>query len=266
MPKSSRGGRRNTPATTAANNQPTQPVGNPVINATPMTDADAQQLRDDQDSIYDGSVTAAIKMYISGKPGTGADNVDGLGHSLSQSMNYLLDQGVDFNTDTVDAVNKKFGIKLSQKSYASMQFTNAYMEAGAHPLGKDTVLTRGAHDDVLKNVFGISDYTKLTENQLKSRLIGGTLTTTSYTSTSYDASKSPFIGNSAGLSGGREVIYKIKAGANTQVLMGAKAQAEIILNKGTNLRVTNVSYTGNTATPRLSTTSKKQIIIELETY
>lgn len=270
MPKSSRGGRRTAPTNpnpAPANATPSLAaiLANPVGNATAMTDADAQQLRDNQDSAYDGTVTAAVKMYIAGQPGTAAANIDGLGHSMSQSMNYLLENGIDLNTATVDQVNKQFGLNLSARTYASMQYADQVMSQGAHTLGKDTLLTRGAHDDVLRNEFGISDYTKLTENQLKSKLVGGTITTKAYTSTSYDANKSPFLNSASGVAGGREVIYKIKAGANTKVLMGAKSQAEIILNKGTNFKVTDVYYTGKTATPR-GKGYKDQIIIELETY
>lgn len=269
MPKVSRGGRRSTPATNTTTNNATQPVatsvGNPVTNAVQMTDADAKQLRDDQDSAYDGSVTAAVKMYISGQPGTAAANVDGQGHSMSQVMNYLLDNNVDLNTASLSQINKQFGLSLTPKAFASIQYANSYMEAGAHALGKDTLLTRGAHDDVLKDQFGISDYTKLSMSQLKSKLVGGTMTTKAYTSTSYDANKSPFLNPNSSVAGGREVIYKIKAGANTKILMGNKAQAEIILNKGTNLKVTDVYYSGNIATPR-NRGSMKQIVIELETY
>lgn len=275
MPKSSRGGRRSTPATNSVDvnsvdTNDTTPslatiLANPVGNAVQMTDADAQKLRDDQDSVYDGSVTAAVKMYISGQPGTPAANIDGQGHSMSQAMNYLLENGVDLNTATVDQVNKQFGLRLSPKAYASMQYANAYMEAGSHALGKDTLLTRGAHDAILRNEFGISDYTKLSDSQLKAKLVGGTITTKAYTSTSYDASKSPFLNSASGVAGGREVIYKIKAGANTKVLMGAKSQAEIILNKGTNFRITDVYYSGQMAYPR-NKGAMKQIIIEMETF
>ena len=64
MAKGSRGGRRTHSATT--NVQPTtaQPMSNTPLNVSAFTDADAQQLRDDMDDIYDPDVTDAIKLHI----------------------------------------------------------------------------------------------------------------------------------------------------------------------------------------------------------
>ena len=259
MPKPTIGGRR---AQTPSPNQPT-PQG-PVTYGT-LSDPEAAQLRQQQDSMYNGTVTAAVKMYISGQPGTPAANIDGQGHSLSQSMNHLLEQGVDLNTATPASIQKQFGINLSGRALASMQYTNNVMTQGAHAIGKDIQLTRAAHDSILKTEFGISNYQSLTESQLKQKLIGGTFTSKAYMSTSYDSSKSPFLNSSSGVEGGREVIFRINAGKNTKMLFGNKAQAEIILNKGTNFRIKDVSYTGKVATPRMGG-AKKQIVIDLETY
>lgn len=48
------------------------------------------------------------------------------------------------------------------------------------------------------------------------------------------------------------------------MVFGAKHQAEIITNKGTNYKITNVYYNGKTATPRTGS-SKPVIVIEAET-
>lgn len=267
MAKGSKGGRR----AVAANNNSGGGTAGPVIpssnvpgNATPMTDQDAQQLRDLQDTIYNGSLSAAVKMYIAGQPGTAAANFDGNGHSMAQTMNYLNEMGIDFYNAT-PADLKKYGIAVDGTKLASMVYADQYMTSGAHAIGKDTILHRAAHDTILQSEFGIADYTKLTEQQLKTRLIGGTYTTKAHMSTSYDKSKSPFLDPNSGIAGGREVIYQIKTGANTKVLLGAKAQTEVIVNKGERFRITDVSYTGNTATPR-GGRSKKQILIQMETY
>ena len=45
-------------------------------------------------------------------------------------------------------------------------------------------------------------------------------------STSYDGKKNPF-NPSASAGGGREVVMKIKAGKDTKMVFGAKAQAEV---------------------------------------
>ena len=234
-------------------------IPNVPVNASVMSDSQADQLRKQQDSMYDPNTTAAVKMYISDT------NFDGAGHSLSQTMNYLEDNGVDLNNADLNQVNKQFGLNLNARDFASMQYTSNIMDVAGHPLGVDTVLQRGAHDDMLKNVFGISDYTKMTESQLQSALVGQSFRNTSNMSTSYDISKNPFLSSKSGVSGGREVVYNIKAGKNTKVLFGAKAQSEIIIGKNTDFKITGVKYTGKTATPR-GGSYKQQIQIDIETF
>ena len=253
MPKATRGGR-------SANNQNTG-----LRNYTAFSDQDAQNLRDIQDSAYNGSVTAAVKMYISGQPGTPAANVDGQGHSLSQTLNYLLEQGYDVNNMTAAQVNQAIGVRIDGRTLASMQYSDAYMAAGAHAIGKDTLLTRAAHATVLQQEFGLSNWNNMTEAQLKARLVGATTTNKAYLSTSYDASKSPFLSSSSGIAGGREVIYRIKTPSSTKVLLGNKAQAEVIIAKGQNMRITDAGFTGKTATPRLGGATR-QIYVDIEIY
>lgn len=231
---------------------------NVPTNAQALTDQEASDLRDEQDSMYDPSTTAAVKMYISDT------DFDNQGHSLSQTMNYLLDNGVDFRNDNLRAVNSKYGLNLSANDWASMQYTNDYMGVAVHPIGKDVKLQRGAHDDLLRNVFGISDYSTMTESQLQSSLVGRAWASTSYYSTSYNVSKNPFLGNGPA-SGGREVVYNINAGKNTKMLFGAKKQTEIVLDKNTNYRITGVRFTGKSATPR-GKGVRPQIEIDVETF
>ena len=185
---------------------------------------------------------------------------------MSQTMNYLEGNGIDLSSVTdLKALNKQFGLNLSARDMASMQYTSAYMDKAVHPIGKDVVLQRGAHDGMLRTAFNIPDYSQYSESQLQSMLVGQTFTNTSYMSTSYDVSKNPFLSSSSGVSGGREIVYNIKAGANTKMIFGARAQSEIVLAKGTNFRITGVHYTGKTASPRTGA-SKKQLQIDIETY
>ena len=239
MAKGGRGGRRTHSATT--NVQPTTAttaqMSNVPKNVTAFTDADAQQLRDDVDDRYDPDVTDAIKLYISDS------NPNGDGYSHAQNLNYKLDNGMALN--------------------ATEKFIDDNIQAGMHAIGKDTTLVRYAHDDVLK-ALGVSDYTKMTDTQLQKTLIGTTFKTTSYTSTSYDAKKSPFAPN-APAGGGRELVININAGANTKVVFGAKKQAEMVLNKGTNMKVTGIHYDGTYATPRNSG-AKPRVILDVETF
>lgn len=257
MPKSRRGGR-------TANSAQSQTASAGPRTYTSFSDQDAQQLRDLQDSAYNGSVTAAVKMYISGQPGTPAANVDGQGHSMSQVLNYLNEQGIDINSVSVQQLNS-MGIRVNGRTLASMQYSDAYMAAGAHAIGKDTILTRAAHATVLQQDFGLKNWNNMTEAQLKAKLVGATTTNKAYLSTSYDASKSPFLNSSSGIAGGREVIYNIKTPSSTKVLLGNKAQTEVIIAKGHNMRITDVGFTGRTATPRMGS-PVKQIYIDIEIY
>ena len=234
-------------------------VNNSPTNAKPLTDAYVDKLRKQEDASYDASTTAAVKMYIS------AADFDNQGHSLSQTMNYLLDNGVDLNTADVKKINKQYGLRLNQNDLASMQYTNAYLSSAVHSIGQDAVLLRGAHDDMLRNAFGINDYSKLSQSQLQSQLVGKAMRTTSFWSTSYDDNRNPFTSSKSSVSGGREVIYNIRAGKNTKCVIGAKKQSEIVLDKGTNFKVTGVRYTGRTATPK-GKGSRPQIEIDLETF
>lgn len=211
--------------------------GNVPLNVSAFTDADATQLRDDMDDRYDPDVTDAIKLYISDS------NPNGDGYSHSQNLNYKLDNGKPLN--------------------ATEKFIDDNIQAGMHAIGKDTQLVRYAHDDILKQM-GVADYTKMTDAQLQKQLVGLTFKTTSYTSASYDATKSPFAPN-APMGGGREVIMNIKTGANTKVVFGAKKQAEMVLNKGTDFKVTGIHFDGTRANPR-NGGSKPRVVLDIETF
>lgn len=240
MAKSNRGGRRSG-GSISQSHTPAAQTGAGSLGGggvfTPFTDTDAQQLRDDMNDVYDPDVTDAIKLYISDS------NPNGDGFSHSQNLNYKLDNGMPLN--------------------ATEQFIHDNIQAGMHDIGKDTTLTRFCHDDVLQKC-GVKDYTKYSETQLQSMLIGTEFTTTAFTSYSYDASKNPFrVGAPGG--GGREVTMKTNCKSNTKVVFGAKKQAEMVMNKGTKQRITNVYFDGTMATPRSKFSSVPRIVIETET-
>ena len=211
-------------------------VGGNITYGT-FDDADALKLLDDMDDIYDDpDITDAIKLYISDS------NPNGDGYSHSQNLNYKLDNGMPLNP--------------------TEKFIDNHIQAGMHSIGKDSTLVRYCHDDILK-AAGISDYTKMSDTQLQSALVGRTFKTTSYMSTSYDGSKSPF-SPSAKAGGGREVIMNVHAGKNTKIVFGAKEQAEIVLNKGTNFKITGIKYDGSYANPR-NGGRKPRIVLDIET-
>ena len=137
------------------------------------------------------------------------------------------------------------------------------LQWGMHAMGKNTKLYRYAHDTIMQQL-GISDYTSMSESQLQQALVGKEMVTTSYMSTSYDASKSPFAPN-APLGGGREVTMNINCGANTNVCLGAKKQAEVVVNKNTRIRVTGVRVTNDMVYPRVGA-AKPRIELDIETF
>ena len=202
-----------------------------------MDDAQAQGIISANSDAYDDpDFKNAQKLYISDA------DVHGDGFSYSQNLNYKLDNGLPLD------VNEKY--------------IDDNLQFGMHDIGANTTLYRACHDDILKQC-GISDYSKLSDSQLQSRLVGTEFKTTSYMSTSYNAKNNPFM---TGVnSGGREVYMNINAHAGAKMVFGAKAQSEIVLNKGTNMRITGIRYDGTYATPR-GAGMKPRVIIDVETY
>lgn len=247
MPKGSRGGRRSSSGSNSSSNPNSTTQGNNLSGGgggfTIMSDADAQQIRDDVDKMYSPSVRDAIKQYI-------ADDTKHSGnkYSMSQTMNHKLNNGLPLN--------------------ANEQYMVKYMQKGMHDMGKDVVLERGCHEDFLQGL-GINNYTNMSESQLKSKLIGTEFKTKSFSSFSYNTSKNPFLGGSQ--SGGREVVIKQNTKSGTKVIFGAKSQSEIITNIGTESKITNVYFAKNadgsvkTARPKGSMTRKPVVIIETTT-
>jgi hypothetical protein len=142
-------------------------------------------------------------------------------------------------------------------------YINDHLQMGMHDIGKNTNLFRACHDDILQSL-GISDYSKMSQSQLQSKLVGTQFKTKAYMSASYDAQKNPFTNPSSGVSGGREVYMNIKAKGNTKVVFGAKSQAEMVINKGTGFKITGVHYDGTTAYPR-NKGARPRIVIDVET-
>lgn len=209
-----------------------------IKNYSKFTDTDATKLiAANVDAYDDPDFNYARKLYVS-------DATDAQGFSFSQNLNYKLDNGIALN--------------------ANEQFMKDMLQNGMRPIGKDTMLFRAAHDDILKQL-GVSDYTKLSQAQLQQQLIGTTMQTTSYTSWSYDKSKNPFLpGQPQG--GGREVYIVNKSASSTNMFFGAKSQAEVVTNIGTNMKISNVYFDGTYATPRLRSKSVPRIVIEVESW
>ena len=212
--------------------------GNAVINATAFDDNDAQNLVDAMDDVYtDPDFVDARKLYIAN------NNPNGDGYSIAQNLNYKLDNGIALD--------------------ANEKFVDDNIQFGMHAIGKDSKLVRYAHDDILKSL-GISDYTKMTDKQLQSKLVGTRFETKSYMSASYDAKKSPFApGQPQG--GGRECIIKMNVGKNTKIIFGNQKQAEAVINKKVGFEVKNIYFDGSYANPRNKGT-RPRVVLEIDTY
>lgn len=229
--KTNRGGKRAT-----ANSSSGSGGGSGAIGATRfsiLTDQEAQDIREDEDDRYSPSVLDAIKQYIS-------KATDANGYSMSQNLNYKLNNDLPLNA------NERYMLK--------------YLQQGMHDLGKDTILYRGAHEDMLQ-ALGVNNYQNYSEAQLKQMLVGASFKSKGFTSASYDKSKNPFY--TGANAGGREVEVVIKAPASSKIVFGAKSQAEVILNTNTQFKVTDIKYTGRTATPR-NAGVKKVVQVEVE--
>lgn len=233
--------------------------GNSGAGAKPLTSSEANSLQSKYESNFDAATKKSVAKYISDT------DFDGDGHSLSQVMNRIVNNGDDLQQMTVSQVNSKYGLSLTQNQFLQLQKTDANIDAAMHSLGEAVQLQRGCHEGDLQRLFGIRDYTKMSESQLQDMLVGATFKNTAVMSTSYNVKSNPFLG-SGPAAGGRELVYSIKAGAKTSAVFGAKNQTEIILGKGQSWRITNVKYTGKTAYPRGKGKSMPQLQIDIETY
>lgn len=207
--------------------------GKPDIKATPMTQAEWQAKYDSQNPTQ-AQKSASYEYTKSTTTSTG--------FSPAQNLNYALDTGKP----------------LTKKEQAMLDG----MSSMATPLGKDTVLHRGAHKDALSQL-GVTDWSGWSETQLKQALVGAQWDKKSLTSTSYDPKKSPFLQGPK--SGGREVIFRIHAAGSTKAIAVNPSQAEIVLGQGTHWQITDAAFTGKWAYPAAGG-SYKQIVIDVDVW
>lgn len=226
---------------------------------TAITSQEAEQLKEQYESGFDAATKKSVEKYISNT------DFDGQQHSLSQVMNHIINEDGNLQTMTREEVNSKFGLNLTKNEFLQLQKTDANIDKAMHPLGKDMILQRGCHEGDLRRLFGIKDYTKMTEAELQEKLVGGTFKNKAVMSTSFNVKANPFLGDGVA-SGGRELVYNIKAGAKTKAIFGEASQTEVILAKSTKWKVTGVRFTGKTAFPKDKMKHMPQIEIDIETY
>lgn len=236
-------------------------LSNVAQNPQELTEEQAEKLRQQYESDFDAATKKSIEKYIS------MDAVDNKTHSASQVMNFLISRGENLETATAAELNAKYNLGITQKDVTMLRKMNANIDAAMHDLGADVLLERGAHAGQITQLFGadVANYTSMTPAQLSKAFVGKAFANTAVWSTSYNTAKNPFLSSTSSQSGGREVVYRIKAGKNTQCVFGATNQAEIVLGKGTKFKVTGVSFTGKTAHPKNGTPTK-QIVLDIETF
>ena len=216
-------------APVAASGPPTGRSFPPLSSSQQAAILAAQRPKQDQASLY------AIHEYTRATPQSN-------GYSLSQNTNYALENG--------------------QRLTARQRSMKDGLQRLMGPIGYETTLYRADHDDFLQRM-GIS-YQQLTTAQLKQTLVGRQWQSKGFTSTSHDRSKNPFWpGNYAG--GGREVIMRLHTGKGTKVALVQRSQAEVVLDIGTNFRITGVRETGKWAYPRVGG-RKKVIELDVEVW
>lgn len=181
---------------------------------------EADDLIEQIEDTYDINTFLAINQYI-------RQDTDSAGYTMSQNMNHKMEEGIPLN--------------------ANEQYVADYLTNAMHDLGQDIVLTRAAHKDFLE-ALGVQNYQYMSDAQLNAAVQGAQYTEKKFVSTAIDPAKNPFI--SGAPSGGREVYIRINAPSTTQVVIGNKAQSEVILGHGVTFRATGAHFDGSTAYPR----------------
>lgn len=210
-----------------------------------MTKAQAAQIHEEQQQSVqalakrDIMAVYAMKQYI-------RSDVQSNGKSRSQNLNQKLETG-----GKLDPTEKTMVKGLDR---------------AMTPLGQDVMLYRADHaitpqGSGLMQRLGVPNYQSMNTAQLQKALVGRKWTEKKYLSTSESKSANPFIGGAQ--SGGRSLMWNIKANGSTKAVRGDVKQTEQILARGGNYKITGVRFTGKTAYPA-SGGSYKQIEIDVE--
>lgn len=213
-----------------------QATARPQINAQNLSQAQVDAIIDQQEDDFTIDQSLAAKQYISARD-------TGNGYSMSQNLNYKLENGGSLN--------------------ANERFMEQQLSSAMHPLGQDTVLHRAAHSDLI-TALGVHNYQGMTDAQLSQALVGASWDSKSFTSTSYDRSKNPFISGSQ--AGGREVVMRIHASGAARGVFVNKAQAEVVLARGTHFEITGASFTGSTKYPRATGRPMREVVLDVDVW
>ena len=180
--------------------------------------------------------------------------------SYNAIQTYTTDDAYANGTPRSTAQNVNYKLETGQTLTAKESAMVNGIEKVAVPVGANINLYRADHDTILRSL-GLNNWYNMSQSQLQNAVVGAQVSTRALTSTSHDVSKNPFWNN-----GGREVLMNIKAASTTRGTMVQKSQAEIVLPRGTNMRITGIRYTGRTVRPAQSPRSYPQVIIDVETW
>ena len=236
----------------AALQQVLQPQQPPL--QAPLPNAAQQPQNDDEDDFHiataqdEAAIMAVNAAYSRTMRQAQMDyinpNQQANGYSFSQNLNHDL------------IANGPNGLTGREA-----QVYNTFMQNMA-PIGRNLILNRATHAGLINKLLGVSDYQKLSDAQLNSRLTGVEYTDDKFVSTAWDQSRNPFT-NGGPVSGGREVYMNIRAPSWTPAVVGDKREAELDLKPGLKYRITGAHYNGQVAYPQKKG-AMKRIVVDVE--
>lgn len=228
-------------------------------------------------------------------PPTGAN---GFGHLTPQQVSVMenaaqrqmmrdpaLAAGV---TDYINPVMQSNGKALSQNANwaaatgqpltkRQQQMLDA-VDKLAKPIGQETTLYRADHPDFLERHCGLpSNYSSMSDSQLRKLLVGSTWQSSSLESTAYDSRNNPFWPQPGGArgtgssgqggirSGNREILIRYHTAKSTRVAFIQPSQSEAVLAVGTHHKITGVRST-RLGPSRTYLSGKKVLELEIEVW
>ena len=148
----------------------------------------------------------------------------------------------------------------------------------AKPIGQETTLYRADHSDFLERHCGLpSNYSSMSDNQLRKLLVGSTWQNSSVESTAYDSRSNPFWPQPSGArgtgssgqggirSGNREILIRYHTAKSARAAFIQPSQSEAVLAVGTHHKITGVRST-RLGPSRTYLSGKKVLELEIEVW
>ena len=147
----------------------------------------------------------------------------------------------------------------------------------AKPIGQETTLYRADHPDFLERHCGLpSNYSSMSDSQLRKLLVGSTWQNSSLESTAYDSRNNPFWPQAGGRgtgthgqggirSGNREILIRYHTAKSARAAFIQPSQSEAVLAVGTHHKITGVRST-RLGPSRTYLSGKKVLELEIEVW